>query len=283
MDNVTASFAAQVFVEDFAVNATKSTSQIDQCVSDGTEGGIGSLFDQPMPSTTGLSLLNYLHLAGVWKVPFSVDSKNASLLTATSTFNYLSQKEFGQLVEVPFNSPSSLSLYLLLPPVNFTGSSISSLLTSGLLEKAVDSLRPETLTITLPGRLSLTGSLSLETLLRKLGVEDAFTGSADFFGVNGDYNLRLYQMLASKATLKLTEGGVEGSAASGLILAPPGKSAILGVNEEKEFKEASTLTSVKLQHSQTSPQNFIADRPFLFLIREKTTQITLLAGVVKRF
>lgn len=224
-----------------------------------------------MPSNTGLSLLNYLYLKGVWKTPFTVDTKNKTLLTGTSTFNYIQQAAWGQLVEIPLDSSSSL--YIFLPSVNYTGSSISSLLTTGILESAINSLKPETMTVTLP-QFNFTNSLDLKTLLSKLGVNDAFTRNANFFGVNGDYNLRLSQMMVSKAAISLTENGVESSAASGLILAPPGKE----YTSEKKYK-----ISVMELPLLISAQNFTVNRPFLFFFREKSTQMILFSGVIKHF
>ncbi|KAH9403822.1 serpin [Tyrophagus putrescentiae] len=169
IDNITATFGAQVFVEDFSGNASSSTTQIDNWVSDETHTDIVPLFN---------------------------------------------------------------GLYLFLPPVTFNGSApISSLITSTKLEAAIASMKPETVDLTFPQFNTTSNLLNAETVLSKLGIVDAFTGSADFFAVNGDYNLRLSEMIDSKVVFKLSQLGTEVSAASGLILSPP----------EKKKKENKTL------------------------------------------
>lgn len=282
IDNITATFGAQVFVEDFSGNASSSTTQIDNWVSDETHTDIVPLFNGSMPANTGASLLNALYFKAGWKTPFSVTEKS-NFLRATSIFNYLTFST-GQLVEIPYSTPSSLSLYLFLPPVTFNGSApISSLITSTKLEAAIASMKPETVDLTFPQFNTTSNLLNAETVLSKLGIVDAFTGSADFFAVNGDYNLRLSEMIDSKVVFKLSQLGTEVSAASGLILSPPEKKK--KENKTVEFLEDYFLDDEELflQNFDSTATNFTADRPFLFLVRDTMTGLTLFSGVVKEF
>jgi serpin B len=97
-----------------------------------------------------------------------------------------------------------------------------------------------------------TPSMSITKALINLGMEVPFTGAADFSGI-ADINLVISEVL-HKAFIKVDESGTEAAAATAIIIEvtslPPGTNF------------------------------FVANRPFMYLIRDKQTNAILFMGRV---
>ena len=99
-------------------------------------------------------------------------------------------------------------------------------------------------------RFEFESSFGLKKALTALGMDVAFTESADFSGMTGKRDL-LIQDVLHKAFVSLDEAGTEAAAATAVIVG---------------------TTSVPL------PAEFKADRPFIFLIRDIPTGSTIFVG-----
>ncbi|CAF0807015.1 unnamed protein product [Didymodactylos carnosus] len=96
--------------------------------------------------------------------------------------------------------------------------------------------------------------LSVKETLNKLGIQDAFDGNrADFSGITGDQSLFLSDV-KHRARIEVTELGTEAAAATAAII----------------------MTKAAIQLPQLI--EFRCDRPFLFMIREQNSDITLFQG-----
>jgi len=116
------------------------------------------------------------------------------------------------------------------------------------LEAILAQLCSEKVQLAMP-KFELTSEFSLGETLANLGMPDAFTGAADFSGMDGTHDLFIGQV-AHKAYVSVNEEGTEATAATGV-------SMVL-----------------------SAPSMMTIDRPFIFLIRDTETGTILFIGRV---
>ncbi len=113
----------------------------------------------------------------------------------------------------------------------------------GLFKKEIDVWFP---------KFELTAKFSLKTVLKSLGMTDAFApGKADFSAMANGKDIFLSTVL-HKAYVKVNEKGTEAAAATG---------GVIGITSIPE-----------------KPLKFRADHPFIFLIRDNQTKSILFMG-----
>jgi serpin B len=93
-------------------------------------------------------------------------------------------------------------------------------------------------------------SFSLRDALSAMGMPDAFSGSADFSGIDGRRDLVLSEV-KHKAFIDVSEEGTEAAAATGGVVA---------------------------RAAFVQPTRFVADHAFLYLIRDTASGAILFAG-----
>jgi serpin B len=127
------------------------------------------------------------------------------------------------------------------------------------VEKALDAkkladwlgrLEKQEVTVGLP-RFKITSAFRLDETLKALGMKDAFAAKADFSGMTGTKDLYIGAAL-HKAFVDVNEEGTEAAAATAVMMTPNG-------GGHPVFK---------------------ADRPFVFLIRDRSTGSVLFFGRV---
>ncbi len=141
-------------------------------------------------------------------------------------------------------------MFILLPKENLA--SIEEDLNSECFDEFRAGMEEEEVVIYLP-RFSLDTKYQLKDILSEMGMPLAFTGSADFSGMNG------FQELSISAVIH---------------------QAYVNVNEEGT--EAAAATAVIMDRVTEVPTNkvFMADHPFIFLIMEQQTGTILFMGKV---
>src|SRR5262249_23734019 len=117
-------------------------------------------------------------------------------------------------------------------------------------------LREQEVRVTLP-RFKLTEAAELKKTLTEMGMGRAFTGSADFSGIDGGAGQLGLSAVVHKAFLDVAEEGTEAAAATAVVVAPMAAAPL------------PVLVPVPV---------FCADRPFLFLIRDRKTGSLLFLG-----
>jgi len=126
-------------------------------------------------------------------------------------------------------------------------------LTLESLTQSLDKMYKREVVVSIP-KLKMTSQFSLADVLRSMGMQDAFSGSADFSGINGQKNLYISAVI-HKAYVDINEEGTEAAAATAVTI---------------------KLTSV----GPVLNPVFRADHPFLFLIRDNNTGSILFIGRV---
>ncbi|HUT45571.1 MAG TPA: serpin family protein, partial [Sedimentisphaerales bacterium] len=103
-------------------------------------------------------------------------------------------------------------------------------------------------------KFKMTSQFSLASVLKSMGMNDAFSSKADFSGINGKRDLFISAVI-HKAYVEVNEEGTEAAAATGVVM---------------------RLTSV----GPAPIPVFRADHPFLFLIRDNLSGSILFIGRV---
>ncbi len=209
---------------------------------------------------TSLVLTNAIYFKGAWERPFSgkatVDrpfrlgderSVRVPTMHQVARFGY-AEDQGVQALELAYRG-GRIALVVLLPD---DLPAFEEKLDASRLRALTDRLADEKVAVFLP-RFQVTSSFSLADTLAALGMPTAFTGRADFSGMNGKGGLFI-SAVEHKAFVAVDEAGTEAAAATAVVM-----------------KRGGLPEGTKL---------FRADRPFLFLIRDRKTGSILFLGRV---
>jgi len=209
-----------------------------------------------------LVLTNAMYLKAPWQSPFDEKATRegqftlldgskvrAPLMHQTRRLGYLAGEGF-QALELPYKG-GSLSMVVFLPMRVDGLPRFEQALTAEKLAGWLAALVPREVVVTLP-KFRVASSFNLADALKSLGMTDAFGEGADFSGMNGRRDLFI-QAVLHKAYVDVNESGTEAAAATAVVMRVKG---IVG-------REAPI---------------FRADRPFLFLIRDRRSGSILFLG-----
>jgi len=262
-------YGAELQQVDFERDPEAARATVNAWVADNTDGKIEELFASgAFDMTTRLVLANAIVFKGAWANHFdtSLTTDGAFQLSDGRTIRtpMMHKRDViattsipgGRLGVLPFRG-KDLSMLVLLPDrpdglptleAQFTGDAIAPLIARvrGLQVPS----NAEEVDVALP-RFSITSGFELPDLLAKLGMVSAFDpDAADFSGIDGKRDLYI-QRVVHKATITVDENGAEAAAATGV-----------GVG------------------TTSTPQPFVADRPFLFAIYDHVSESILFLGRV---
>jgi serpin B len=215
---------------------------------------------------TRLVLTNAIYFKGSWLDPFNkantrlddfhvseTETVKAPMMIREGGYRYCDFGSF-EALELPYEG-NELSMVVLLPKQIAELPALEQSFTAPALSKWLQKLHFENkVNLGLP-RFTITGQFELSKTLATMGMPLAFSGAADFSGITGSPDLMISAAI-HKAYVDVNETGTEAAAAT---------SAIFGV------------TAIQERHP---PIPFIADHPFLFLIRETRSGSILFLGRV---
>jgi serpin B len=148
-----------------------------------------------------------------------------------------------------------LAMVILLPDAKDGLPALEDKLTPDSLAEWLGGMYERKVNLALP-RFEVTSDFGLHSVLPDLGMKAAFTMAADFSGMNGAMDLYITAVI-HKAFVRVDEEGSEAAAATAVVVG------------EKSARPK-------------KPMQFIADHPFLFLIRDKRTGSILFLGRVNK-
>jgi len=252
-------YGSEIVPVDFKGDTENARQKINGWVEDETNDRIKDLIPEGMlDPLTRLVLANAIYFKGDWAnqfkpgrtrpAPFKLidgTSVDVPMMSQTEDFRLAHTDEF-QALELPYEG-GDLSMLILLPGE------------SDKLPNLEKSLTLETITglefnemevmVQLP-KFKLESTFYLGRALAAMGMPLAFSRQADFSGMDGSKELYIGAVV-HKAFVEVDEKGTEAAAA----------------------------TAVGMRVTSMPPQ-FIANRPFLFLIRENFTGVILFIGRV---
>jgi serpin B len=262
LKTVSVNYGASMRLLDFIQNPGPSRITINTWVSDHTHARIQDLIPQGViTSLTTLVLTNAIYFKAQWADTFQKqdsqnqtfyrdnDSMTALFMHKNGSYKYASNSDFSAL-EMPYKGGEISMLFILPEPGKIPA--VESGLTSDFLAGVSSSLQKQSVAVAIPKFKFTTSSTSLRDILISLGMSAAFSDAADFSGIDGT-RLLFIQDAIHKAFVAVDERGTEAAAATAVILGQKG-----GIVQP--------------------PIAFIANRPFIFLIRDNVTGSVLFIG-----
>jgi serpin B len=260
-------YGAGLHQVDFAGSPGGAREAINRWTEQRTGGKIKDLLPrEAVTADTRLVLTNAVYFKADWASPFKKSATEPGdfrlagggtvrtpLMWQEGRFGYLEGEGF-QALEMPYVN-KDLAMVILLPEKPGGLRELERRLTPENLASWTAGLREQEVRVTLP-RFKLTGAAELSKTLAEMGMARAFTGSADFGGMDGGAEPLSLSAVIHKAFLDVAEEGTEAAAATAvaavLAAAPPPTPVPVPV--------------------------FRADRPFLLLIRDRKTGSILFLG-----
>lgn len=267
LDVLAINYGARPRLLDFVNEPKASRLAINNWVSEQTKGRIQDLIPPSgITPDTALILTNGIYFKAAWHHPFGKGNTDdglfhlldggqvtAPMMNQTEFFRYTEGNDY-QAVELPYRGKNQwsveLSMMILLPEAGRFGEFESSLDTERV-EAILSNLELRHVDLTMP-KFTYESRFSLKETLKALGMPIAFTGAANFSGMDGTHSLFISDII-HKAFMSVDEVGTEASAATAVVVG-------LG--------------------KPLPPVGMRIDRPFIFMIRDIETGAILFVGRV---
>jgi serine protease inhibitor len=254
-------YNAEVKALDFADNA--SVGKINGWAAEKTNDKIKKVIDNISPDMV-MFLINAIYFKGEWKYDFDKDQTTQGTFNPAGsgqstipfmhqkgTFHYYSNDSL-QLLEMPYGQ-GNFSMVVLLPKEGYSVSALADKLTPEIWNGWLADTAKANVAVAMP-KFKFEYERTLNEDLMGLGMVKAF-GPADFSKINPTADL---------------------------FISFVKHNSFVDVNEEGTEAAAVTVVSVVLTSLPQEPVfiPFIVDHPFIFAIRETTTNTILFMGKV---
>jgi serpin B len=247
---------------DFA-SAAVARETINSWVSEQTKGKIRDLIPRgSLNRDTRLVLTNAVYFRAAWQEPFDSSATSPApfrgwdRVTSRIPFMHMDRTlriydgPSVQVLELPYDG-GSMAMLAILPREPGDVRDLEGTLTADSLVSWDSRLRSTLVRVALP-RFRIETGYELASALGAMGMKLAFTPEADFSGISRERRLSLSGAF-HKAYVQVDERGTEAAAATGL-----------------EMKQSLAIVP--------TPVRFIADHPFLFVIRSRASGAILFMG-----
>lgn len=250
-------------VESLDLSTQESVKIINDWVSSQTNKAIKEVVSAPNPYVN-MYLMNALYFKGIWRYPFKKSNTKEELFTNADgssvevpmmnleeSFIHIQTDDFN-IAEFPYGN-SAFSMVILLPAEGKTLDESLVNLTYENWSELYDDTRFEKLIVKLP-RFELNSNKDLAEDLKSMGIKDAFfEETADFSKLTPlpDFSMGVVDQ-------------------------------VINIKVNEEGTEASTVTNIHKWPTSNSSRRFHVDRPFAFMIKEKSTGTILFMGKVTK-
>ncbi len=250
-------FNAEVAALDF--DSPEAPKIINNWCSENTNGLILEVIDE-IDKATVMFLINAIYFKGIWVKQFKKEETREGIFTnelnqdvqvnymnMTDTFAY-AEDEYAQYLEMPYGN-KAFTMTVILPKEMENSSTRFSALTSERFNKVIDKMANEEVTVMLP-RFKVKNRFELTPMLQPMGMLKAFLPIAEFDGIS-DMKPLYIGFVQHDTYVEVTEEGTE----------------------------AAAVTTIGMKNtSMPSHPYFIANKPFAFVIKEKSSGIILFMG-----
>ena len=214
-----------------------------------------------IPSDIVMYLINAEYFKGIWRKKFdkaqtTVDNftnelgsqVSVNMMNQKDTFAY-SSDNYAQYLDMPYGN-KAFSMTVILPTDGKTTANVLSYLTAEKWNSILNNMTTKKVEVHMP-RFTTKSDLDLIPPLKNMGMNQAFTEFADFTNI-ADAQL-LISSIKHITNIEVTEDGTEAAAVT-----------IIGVG----------ISAMPLNPDPV----FRVNKPFLFVIREKSTGVILFMG-----
>jgi serine protease inhibitor len=259
-------YGAGLMQVDFKGATEAARLTINQWVEQKTQDKIKDLLPAgALRADTRLVLTNAIYFKGNWETQFDkaltkdedfhlTPAKTAKtpMMHREGSFNYFDGGTF-QVLEIPYKS-KELSMILFLPKDRSGLPALEQSLTGANTQQWLRQLGPASKVIVTMPRFKMTQEFELSAVLGAMGMPQAFTSSANFSAMTGKNDFAISAVI-HKAYVDVNEEGTEAAAAT-----------------------AVTMRAMAMRVPQYPPITFLADHPFIFLIRDNHSSSILFMG-----
>lgn len=258
LETAQSAYDAEIRTLDFAQPTAPDT--INNWVNTKTNGRIPNIVEQ-LSDNAVLYLLNAVYFKADWAAPFDKENTKqmpfsrdegepvqADMMTKYGKTEY-AENDLMQMVALPY-ADERLEFLAILPKASI--SDLIKALTPDALREWSNRARKRDGEVAIP-KFKIEYETELKNVLRSLGIEKAFDpDGADLSGISKEH--RLYVERAKHKTfIQLDEKGTEAAGATGIEVG---------------------ITSI------SEPFTFVADRPFVYAIRDVESGLLLFVGVM---
>jgi len=222
-----------------------------------------------------MMLISALYFKGQWTTPFNQSDtrqekfydennqfvENVNMMYQKGNFKYAAIKDLqSYIIEIPYGKEDRLCMIGILPIKGVTVSKVFEKLAGYSIKRIIDELHKyddqpadedSEIEVYLP-RFDIQTDFNLNVVLERLGITDAFNVNRANFAKASSQPLYVSRII-HKTIIKVDEAGTTAASASGATL----------INKQ-------------------TPTTFYANRPFGFMIVERTTNSVLFTGQVRR-
>ncbi len=252
---------------DFINRSEQARKEINNWAFEKTNKKINGLIKEgAIGSATKLVLVNALYFSGGWADEFEAKHNNKDIFTnedgsevetdfmnrKNASLLYMDNEVFS-MCEIPYQG-ADYSFVIILPSTDADLIEILHLLDGQLLIHAWNYARYSLLNLSIP-KFSVQSSFELSAPLVQAGMKEAFSDQADFSEMTGEKDLKIGKVVHG-CFIEIDEKGTEAAAATAVLM-----------------RETSAFRPEK-------PIDFIVNRPFLFFLKENSTQTILFMGKV---
>jgi serpin B len=252
-------FSAEVQSLDFG--SPDAASVVNGWCADKTKDKIKEIIEPPIPDNVVMYLINALYFKSKWQYTFdksesreadftkaSGDAVRATFMRHTATLPYYLD-EHVQCVEMPYGN-QAFSMVVVLPQGGTSVEQLVEKFDSETWQGITDGLRERKVSVTFP-RFKVECEIGLNEPVQQAGIQRIFDDGG---------------LLNISDDLRLAVSNIK-------------QKTFVEVNEEGTEAAAVTVVEMELTSAgPSSPVSFNADRPFLYLIREKSTGVILFVG-----
>jgi len=249
----------------------RAAGKINDWVAKETQGKIQNLISpEALKAATRLVLTNAVYFKAGWAEPFDITLSDqekfhiapgndamTEMMHQTGDF-MLTQGDGAKILSIPYRGFDA-SLVIILPDANTGLSKVEAGLSADELSGWLANNQYTLVALTLP-RIESTQQFDLKQVLMALGIEQAFSPEqADLTGIANNPDGRLYVSdVIHKANVDIDETGTEAAAATAISVASAG---------------------IEMGPPPV-PVPFVADHPFIYLIRSNQSGDILFMGRV---
>jgi serine protease inhibitor len=248
---------------DFHSDPSGSCQKINHWVEETTNHLIKNLIPQgSITPDTKMILANAIYFKGKWKAPFEMKNtkklpfrtpkgnNDVDMMIKYEKKHLYGENETAKWVKLDYEGDFEATFVI---PTDTNDLSLDNV--QQLLAKQIDlPTSCKKLKRLMIPRFEISFNTELNVAMRNLGMNAAFTDSADFSGITDTTNLAISTII-HKAFIKVDEVGTEAAAATGVVM------MALAMRIEKEYE-------------------FVCDRPFLYMIHHVPTKTLIFSGRV---
>ncbi len=259
-------YNSETFQVNFQTNREQVRTNINDWVFEETREKIQDLIAPGvLTDDTRLVLVNAIHFFGPWLTEFDPDITRenvfflqdrqtvmADFMFRSDHFNYYQDEQL-QALEIPY-SGEDFSMLLVLPGEGIPLQDIEKEMDAEAFARIITEMQHTEVDVFVP-KYEAETKLDLEETLMAMGMLKPFNRMADFSGMTGKLDLKIDKVI-HQAMIEVAEEGTEAAAATAVVV-------------------------IRKTSIDPDPRTvFMANRPFMFFIKDNTHNSILFAGRV---